>query len=217
MQGIKSVDIVLDEITLKGDLHMGDLAKGIIVFAHGSGSSRFSPRNRQVAERLHGDGQSTLLMDLLTEKEEKLDMMTASYRFNIPLLAERVQKVLGWVNSGKEISLLPVGLFGSSTGAAAAIIAAANMPDSVRAVVSRGGRVDLAEGYLNKLKAATMLIVGELDYVVLDINRRAFELIKTEKSLEVLSGATHLFEEPGALEKVADLAAEWFNSHLKSG
>ena len=215
MSEIKSVDIGLEDVTLKGDLHMGEKSKGIVVFAHGSGSSRFSPRNRQVAERLNKDGQTTLLMDLLTEKEEKKDILTASYRFDIHLLAERVQKTLRWVKSKDEIHNLPIGLFGSSTGAAAAIIAASKSPEIVRAVVSRGGRVDLAENYLQNLKAPTILIVGELDYTVLNLNREAFEAIRVKKRLAVVPGATHLFEEPGALEKVADIAAEWFNEHLK--
>ena len=215
MSEIKSVDIGLEDVTLKGDLHMGEKSKGIVVFAHGSGSSRFSPRNRQVAERLNKDGQTTLLMDLLTEKEEKKDILTASYRFDIHLLAERVQKTLRWVKSKDEIHNLPIGLFGSSTGAAAAIIAASKSQEIVRAVVSRGGRVDLAENYLQNLKAPTILIVGELDYTVLNLNREAFEAIRVKKRLAVVPGATHLFEEPGALEKVADIAAEWFNEHLK--
>lgn len=215
MSQIVSVDIVLDDVTLKGDLYMGEQSKGIVIFAHGSGSSRFSPRNRQVARRLNKDGQTTLLMDLLTAKEEKQDVSTASYRFDIPLLAKRVQKTLGWVKSRDEIQKLPVGLFGSSTGAAAAIIAASKSPESVSAVVSRGGRVDLAEKYLENLKAPTMLIVGELDYTVLNLNRAAFEVIRVEKRLAVVPRATHLFEEPGALERVADLAAEWFNEYLK--
>jgi putative phosphoribosyl transferase len=215
MSEIKSVDIGLEDVTLKGDLNMGEKSKGIVVFAHGSGSSRFSPRNRQVAERLNKDGQTTLLMDLLTEKEEKKDILTASYRFDIPLLAERVQKTLRWVKSKDEIHNLPIGLFGSSTGAAAAIIAASKSQEIVRAVVSRGGRVDLAENYLQNLKAPTILIVGELDYTVLNLNREAFEAIRVKKRLAVVPGATHLFEEPGALEKVADIAAEWFNEHLK--
>ena len=215
MSEIKSVDIGLEDVTLKGDLNMGEKSKGIVVFAHGSGSSRFSPRNRQVAERLNKDGQTTLLMDLLTEKEEKKDILTASYRFDIHLLAERVQKTLRWVKSKDEIHNLPIGLFGSSTGAAAAIIAASKSPEIVRAVVSRGGRVDLAENYLQNLKAPTILIVGELDYTVLNLNREAFEAIRVKKRLAVVPGATHLFEEPGALEKVADIAAEWFNEHLK--
>jgi putative phosphoribosyl transferase len=215
MSEIKSVDIGLEDVTLKGDLNMGEKSKGIVVFAHGSGSSRFSPRNRQVAERLNKDGQTTLLMDLLTEKEEKKDILTASYRFDIHLLAERVQKTLRWVKSKDEIHNLPIGLFGSSTGAAAAIIAASKSQEIVRAVVSRGGRVDLAENYLQNLKAPTILIVGELDYTVLNLNREAFEAIRVKKRLAVVPGATHLFEEPGALEKVADIAAEWFNEHLK--
>jgi putative phosphoribosyl transferase len=215
MSEIKSVDIGLEDVTLKGDLNMGEKSKGIVVFAHGSGSSRFSPRNRQVAERLNKDGQTTLLMDLLTEKEEKKDILTASYRFDIHLLAERVQKTLRWVKSKDEIHNLPIGLFGSSTGAAAAIIAASKSPEIVRAVVSRGGRVDLAENYLQNLKAPTILIVGELDYTVLNLNREAFEALRVKKRLAVVPGATHLFEEPGALEKVADIAAEWFNEHLK--
>ena len=215
MSEIKSVDIGLEDVTLKGDLNMGEKSKGIVVFAHGSGSSRFSPRNRQVAERLNKDGQTTLLMDLLTEKEEKKDILTASYRFDIHLLAERVQKTLRWVKSKDEIHNLPIGLFGSSTGGAAAIIAASKSPEIVRAVVSRGGRVDLAENYLQNLKAPTILIVGELDYTVLNLNREAFEAIRVKKRLAVVPGATHLFEEPGALEKVADIAAEWFNEHLK--
>lgn len=154
-------------------------------------------------------------MDLLTEQEERKDVVTAEYRFDISLLAERVKKSLVWVRSADEISELPIGLFGSSTGAAAAIIAASKSQEIVRAVVSRGGRVDLAKNYLKWLEAPTMLIVGELDYNVLDLNKKAFEAIKTEKKLEIVPGATHLFEEPGALERVVDFAAEWFNQYLK--
>jgi putative phosphoribosyl transferase len=193
---------------------MGDPSKGIVVFAHGSGSSRFSPRNRQVAERLLVYGQTTLLMDLLTASEEKMDLVTAAYRFDIPLLATRVQNTIKWVKSQERINELPIGLFGSSTGAAAAIIAASKSPENVEAVVSRGGRVDLAYDYLPELRAATMLIVGELDYQVLELNKKAFSLIKSEKKLEIVPRATHLFEETGALETVADLAAKWFNTHL---
>jgi pimeloyl-ACP methyl ester carboxylesterase len=189
-------------------------SRGLVIFAHGSGSSRFSPRNRFVAEVLRENGHSTLLMDLLTESEEKVDIVSRKYRFDIPMLAKRVSAVKDWVGSLPDASELPVGLFGSSTGAAAALIAAAENPRGVKAVVSRGGRVDLADKFLSKVRGATLFIVGSRDKTVLELNREAFQKLKCEKELNVIEGASHLFEEPGKLEKVAELASMWFSKNF---
>jgi pimeloyl-ACP methyl ester carboxylesterase len=212
MAGAVKIDV--GDAVLEGDLQFAD-GGGLVVFVHGSGSSRFSPRNRFVASQLRKGGLSTLLTDLLTPEEEKVDMRTATRRFDISFLAGRVSGMLDWVRSGSRTGSLPVGLFGSSTGAAAAIVAAAERPGDVSALVSRGGRVDLAAGHLPRLKAPTLLIVGENDPAVLGFNLRALERISAVKRLEVIMGASHLFEEPGALEKVATLATRWFSENLR--
>lgn len=185
-----------------------------MLFAHGSGSSRFSPRNRFVAEQLQANGLATLLMDLLTEEEEKIDIRTREFRFDIKLLSERLIGATRWLQREIATQELSIGYFGSSTGAAAALIAAAKHPENIGAVVSRGGRTDLAENYLPKVDAPTLLIVGGNDAVVLYINRESMRQLNAEKKLEIVSGASHLFEEPGKLEEVAELAADWFKKHL---
>lgn len=188
------------------------LGQGVVLFAHGSGSSRLSPRNRFVARELQGRGLGTVLMDLLTPDEERSDEWTAALRFDIPLLAGRLEAALDWLRG--EISV-PVGLFGASTGAAAALVAAARRPELVRAVVSRGGRPDLAGESLPKVKAPTLLIVGGADEEVLALNEAAAARLLCEWKLEVVPRATHLFEEPGALGEAARLAADWFEERLR--
>ena len=216
MQAGSTVRIDVGDAQLEGELQLVE-GGGLVVFVHGSGSSRFSPRNRFVASQLRGSGHGTLLLDLLTPEEERVDQVTAMHRFDIPLLARRVSGVLEWLRSRAETGDVPVGLFGSSTGAAAALIAAAERPLDVAAVVSRGGRVDLALDHLSRVKAATLLIVGERDTTVLGLNRSALGMIGAVKRLQVVPGATHLFEEPGALDEVARLAANWFTLNLKAG
>ncbi|MEQ1579301.1 MAG: alpha/beta fold hydrolase [Steroidobacteraceae bacterium] len=191
-------------------------ARGLVVFVHGSGSSRFSPRNAQVADFLVSRGFATLLMDLLTPAEEEIDAVTRELRFDIPLLAQRVGGTLEWLAHRQEIDRLPIGLFGASTGAAAALIAAAEHPHRVGAVVSRGGRPDLAGHALAAVRAPTLLIVGGEDTDVLALNRSAMGHIPAVKRLVTVPGATHLFEEPGALRVVAQHAADWFLQHLGS-
>jgi putative phosphoribosyl transferase len=185
-----------------------------VVFAHGSGSSRLSPRNRFVADALVKDGLATLLIDLLTQDEESVDLETAELRFDIPLLAERLGLVTDWLVKEPETSGLTVGYFGASTGAAAALIAAADRPQKVGAVVSRGGRPDLALPVLGRVRQPTLLIVGGADELVLDLNRQALAELAGIKDLAVVPGATHLFEEPGALDQVAVLASGWFRRYL---
>jgi putative phosphoribosyl transferase len=206
------VEIPINEITLEGNLVVPKNARGIVLFAHGSGSSRFSPRNRFVAEQLQATGLATLLMDLLTQEEEKIDTRTREFRFDIKLLSERLIGATRWLQREIATQELSIGYFGSSTGAAA-VIAAAKHPESVGAVVSRGGRTDLAENYLPKVEAPTLLIVGGNDAVVLYINRESMRQLNAEKKLEIVSAASHLFEEPGKLEEVARLAAGWFKEH----
>jgi dipeptidyl aminopeptidase/acylaminoacyl peptidase len=203
-----------DGVTLEGDLRVPPGAPGIVVFAHGSGSSRFSPRNRFVAQVLVAAGLATLLMDLLTPREEAVDASTDAYRFDVGLLASRLVAASDWVAELPTTRDLRLGYFGASTGAAAALFAAAEGGDRVRAVVSRGGRPDLAADALPRVKAPTLLIVGELDHQVIQLNQVAFELLSCEKELQVVPGASHLFEEPGALEQVARLAQDWFLEHL---
>jgi putative phosphoribosyl transferase len=210
------VSVPVAGATLQGDLVLPEGAPGIVVFAHGSGSSRHSPRNRQVAAKLNQVGLGTLLADLLTPAEERLDIVTAEHRFDIDLLGRRLVGVVDWLHGAGDYSL-PIGLFGASTGAAAALVAAAERPGAVAAVVSRGGRPDLAGPALPRVQAPTLLIVGGADPVVLDLNKQAFELLHAEKDLVVIPGATHLFEERGALEEVARLAAEWFTRYLGGG
>jgi putative phosphoribosyl transferase len=202
-----AVTIPVDSILLEGDLSIPTSASGAVLFAHGSGSSRRSPRNRYVADLLNESGLATLLMDLLTEDEQHR-------RFDIPLLAKRLVAITQWLAEHPEAAGLKIGYFGASTGASAAFVAAAQLPDAVHAVVSRGGRPDLAGQALGHVKAATLLIVGQADPEVLDLNRQALGLMHCEKSLKVVPDATHLFEEPGALEKVAELARDWFVAKL---
>lgn len=202
-------------VTLAGDLVVPPHAKGVVVFAHGSGSSRFSARNRRVAQQLQAGGLGTLLFDLLTAEEEVVDARTAELRFDIALLAERLAKVVDWVDAQPATAGLPIGCFGASTGAAAALVAAAVRPQLVHAVVSRGGRPDLAGDYLPRVQAPTLLIVGGDDTPVIEMNETAMQrLAAPVKELVIVPGATHLFEEPGTLERVADLALEWFGRHL---
>ena len=209
------VEIPINEISLEGNLVIPENVKGIVVFVHGSGSSRFSPRNRFVAEKLQANGLATLLMDLLTQEEEKIDIRTREFRFDIRLLSERLIEATRWLLRNENTKELNIGYFGSSTGAGASLIAAAKHPENVEAIVSRGGRTDLAEKYLSGVYAPTILIVGGYDAIVLAINRETMKQLDSEKKLEIVSGASHLFEEPGTLEAVAELAAEWFNEHLE--
>ncbi len=211
----QEVSIPAGQVRLPGMLTLPEAKVGLVLFAHGSGSSRFSPRNRFVAEVLNEVGLATLLFDLLTETENLIDQQTAQYRFDIELLAERLTAAVDWANRQGELQALPIGLFGASTGAAAALIAAARRPEVVKAVVARGGRPDLAEGMLAQVKAPTLLIVGGEDPVVLELNRQAARLFKAKCHLEVVEGASHLFEEPGKLEEVAQLASQWFLRYLR--
>lgn len=199
---------------LEGDLALPENAKGIVLFAHGSGSSRFSPRNRFVARELQQAGLGTLLMDLLTREEEAVDLRTAHLRFDIPLLAERLVAAIDWLRSRPDTRSLRIGLFGASTGAAAALVAAAERPEAVSAVVSRGGRPDLAREALSRVKAPTLLIVGGRDYPVIELNQEAMKALTCHKEMVIVPDASHLFEEPGALEEVARLACEWFCRYL---
>ena len=211
----ESVRVPCQGIWLDGDLAMPQGAQGIVVFAHGSGSSRHSPRNRFVAQSLQERGLATLLMDLLTREEEDEDSITREWRFDIELLAQRLVGATDWVGQQAHLPNLPVGYFGASTGAAAALVAAANRPDTVRAIVSRGGRPDLAADSLPLVYSPTLLIVGGHDFGVIALNQQALEQIASEESrLEIVPDATHLFEEPGALEQVATLAADWFGRWL---
>lgn len=194
---------------------MPQQAQGIVLFAHGSGSSRNSPRNQYVARVLNEAGLATLLMDLLTSDEEVQDAITAHLRFNIPMLAERVVGATDWLVADAATSGLPVGYFGASTGAAAALVAAAERAGTIRAVVSRGGRPDLAGTKLSGVRAPTLLIVGGRDPAVIEMNREAMDQMPGEKKLVIVPGATHLFEEKGTLEQVAALASEWFQAQLK--
>ena len=197
-----------------GDLTVPINARGVVVFAHGSGSSRLSPRNRFVAGVLHRTKLATLLLDLLTADEEQIDLRTRRLRFNIDLLANRLIQTTNWLDSNHEVGGLPRGYFGASTGAAAALIAAAQLPESLRAVVCRGGRPDLAASALSKVKAPTLLIVGGEDPAVVDLNKKALKQLQCIKRLDIVPRATHLFEEPGILEHVTELASNWFEKHL---
>jgi putative phosphoribosyl transferase len=209
------IRIPINSINLEGNLIIPEGAKGIVVFAHGSGSSRHSSRNQYVARELQKEGLGTLLFDLLTADEERIDMVTAHLRFDIDLLANRLVDVTNWLLINPDTEGLNIGYFGASTGAAAALIAAKEHSNSVKAVVSRGGRPDLAEKALPGVKAPTLLIVGGEDFQVIDMNQWAFDrLTVKEKQLKIVPGATHLFEEPGTLEEVAYLAGEWFKRYL---
>lgn len=202
------------DVELEGDLVIPAAAQSLIVFVHGSGSSRHSPRNKLVARFLNEAGLGTLLFDLLTEREEAQDVYTAKWRFDIGHLAGRVIAATEWLAQDKRTEGLKIGYFGASTGAAAALVAAARLPELVGAVVSRGGRADLAESNLAIVKAPTLLIVGGNDTQVLPLNNEALELLNCEKELSIVVGATHLFEEPGKLEQVAELTGDWFRKHL---
>lgn len=204
------------EAALGGELTVPHAACGLVVFAHGSGSSRHSPRNRFVAGELQRAGLATLLIDLLTADEERSDARSGHLRFDIGFLAQRLESAMAWAAGGPTTHELRIGCFGASTGAAAALVAAARSPDTVKAVVSRGGRPDLAGSFLLRVQAPTLLIVGGNDRTVLNLNRTALEVIPAEKRLEIVPGASHLFEEPGTLEEAAVLATDWFTQHLKS-
>lgn len=206
--------VPLDDVQLDGDLTLPEAAQGLVLFAHGTGSSRHSPRNRFVAASLVEAGLATFLMDLLTADEEADDERTGHLRFDIELLAQRLVRATGWLVQQRMLANLPVGYFGASTGAAAALVAAARSPGPVGAIVSRGGRPDLAGPALPAVRAPTLLIVGGADHVVLELNRQALIQLRVEKRLEVIPGATHLFPEPGALEAVARLAVDWFVRYL---
>jgi putative phosphoribosyl transferase len=210
----ESIAIPAGEVILAGNLQVPENARGLVLFVHGSGSSRLSPRNNYVARSLNQLGLATLLFDLLTAEEDKIDEFTREYRFDIPLLARRLNQVTAWVGQQSGLKNLTLGYFGASTGAAAALIAAAENKE-IKAVVSRGGRPDLAAQALSKVKAATLLIVGEQDPVVIDLNRQAQAKLSCVNQLVIVPGATHLFEEPGTLDQVNILAGEWFRSNLR--
>jgi dienelactone hydrolase len=211
----QDLGIPAEGVLLEADVVVPEQAQGVVLFAHGSGSSRHSPRNRYVARELQSAGLATVLADLLTPAEEQLDARTAELRFDIGLLAARVAALTDWLVEQEPTESLGIGLFGASTGAAAALVAAATRPDLVQAVVSRGGRPDLAGELLGRVHQPTLLIVGGRDTVVIELNREALEQLSGEARLEIVPGASHLFEEPGALEQVARLARGWFVRHLK--
>ena len=217
LAGLERRHVTVDSAAARivGDLTVPRDARGVVVFAHGTGSGRFSSRNQYVASELMRGGLATLLLDLLTGGEEAVDRTTAHLRFDIPLLAARVVAAIDWVAADDEVAALPVGCFGASTGAAAALVAAAERPERVGAIVSRGGRPDLAGEALRRVTAPTLLIVGSRDPHVLHLNGQAQALLGGESRLEIVPGATHLFEEPGALEQVAALARDWFLQHLR--
>ena len=204
-----AVQIKAGRVLIDGDLAVPPKCAGLVIFAHGSGSSRFSRRNRSVAEVLQGGGYATLLLDLLTRQEDSIDEQTREYRFDVDRLGHRVVAAIDWTASYPKLSRLPVACFGASTGAAAALIAAAERPEMVRAVISRGGRPDLAGYALPKVQAPTQLIVGGDDEPVIELNRAAMRRMRAQVQLEIVPGATHLFEEPGALELVSQLALKW--------
>ena len=209
-----SVHVPVGHYHLEGDLVIPAAAVGLVLFAHGSGSSRHSPRNQFVARALERRGLATLLIDLLTPFEEEVDDRTAQYRFDLMMLAERLVNIVDWLRQQPDTKPLPIGLFGASTGGGAALMAAAARPDDIATVVSRGGRPDLAGQALRHVFAPTLLIVGGLDTPVIQMNRDAMDEMGPDVVLEIVPGATHLFEEPGTLERVAELAAEWFVGHL---
>ena len=211
----RAVSVQVGPVHIRGDLVVPREAIGLVIFAHGSGSSRMSPRNRFVAGLLNRARLGTLLADLLTPQEEEADRYSREYRFDIPMLARRICGLVAWAREADATGDLPVGLFGASTGAAAALVAAALRPGEVDAVVSRGGRPDLAGAYLPAVFCPTLLIVGGLDDIVIDLNRRAMAKMRCERALEIVPGATHLFEEPGTLEAVSGLARDWFQAHLE--
>jgi putative phosphoribosyl transferase len=209
------VKIAIAHNQLQGFLALPDRPRGLVIFAHGSGSSRFSERNQEVARRFNDRGLATLLFDLLTSEEEELDRRSGRYRFNIALLAHRLVIATKWAKENPELAGMKIGYFGASTGAAAALVAAVEMPDSVVAVVSRGGRVDLAGGaFIHELRAPILLIAGSADYEIVRINRRVIKELKALHRLKIIDGATHLFSEPGTLQEAADHAAHWFLDHF---
>jgi dienelactone hydrolase len=210
----RPVSVVAGSVTLEGNLGLPEAARGVVLFAHGSGSSRHSPRNRYVARLLNEAKLATLLIDLLTSDEEASDMRTAHLRFDIDLLAERLVAATDWLTQYQDTGHLRIGYFGASTGAGAALVSAAERPRAVGAVVSRGGRPDLAGPALAGVRAPTLLIVGGIDFPVIALNRTALGQLRCEKQLVIVPGASHLFEEPGALDEVARLAREWFERHL---
>jgi pimeloyl-ACP methyl ester carboxylesterase len=214
MIAMNELKVPLRNVTLSGELELPPDARGMVLFAHGSGSSRHSPRNQFVARTLRDGGLGTFLFDLLTAEEEQAEAYTRHFRFNIPFLAERLIETTRWVLDRTRDRDLPIGYFGSSTGAAAALVAASDLEGTVGAVVSRGGRPDLAGEALHRVSAPTLLIVGGDDTAVLSLNENAYGRLPGEKSLRIVPGASHLFEENGALEKVAALAGEWFAGHL---
>lgn len=207
----KDIDIPLKEVNLKGILRTSEDEKGLVIFSHGSGSSRLSQRNNFVAEFLQLEGYSSFLFDLLTEHED----LVYENRFNIPLLSQRLIEVTHWLLNQQNYKELPIGYFGASTGAASALGAAAELGAQIRAVVSRGGRPDLSLSVLDKVKAPTLLIVGGNDDVVIELNKKAYDRLACIKKIEIVPGATHLFSEPGKLETVAKIASEWFDTYLK--
>jgi putative phosphoribosyl transferase len=207
--------IPVGNVVVEGTLTLIPGAKGIVLFAHGSGSGRFSPRNQYVAKEFNKANIGTLLFDLLTTEEEEEDIVTAEYRFNIALLAERLIGATEWLRYDPKTKKLSFGYFGASTGAAAALIAAAKLPNEIAAVVSRGGRPDLAGEYLPSVVAPTLLLVGGLDTEVIELNQGAMDQMTAEKKLVIVPGATHLFVEPGTLEQVAKLSSEWFLRYLR--
>lgn len=212
----EEVSFAADSVKLKGNLKVPEEARGVVLFAHGSGSSRFSPRNRYVAQVLHESRLATLLVDLLTPLEETLDQRTMHLRFDIGLLASRLIDATKWLRQHPATRHLNIGYFGASTGSAAALLAAVECPHAVSAIVSRGGRPDLVGSALSRVKAPTLLIVGGNDIPVIELNRQALAQLRTEKELKIIAGATHLFEEPGTLKQVAQLASQWFDRYLSS-
>ncbi len=210
------VRIPLPDLTLEGTLSLPEGALGVVLFAHGSGSGRFSTRNRYVARLLREAGLGTLLIDLLSREEERIDQVTRHLRFDIPLLGRRVTGAVDWLRREPRTRALPIGIFGASTGAAAALIGAAARPGAVAAVVSRGGRPDLADEALERVRAPTLLIVGGADAGVIPLNEQARARLRCEERMELVPGATHLFEEPGTLEEVARLTADWFARHFRA-
>lgn len=207
---VEEVTVHAGGAPLPGTLAVPDGARGVVVFVHGSGSSRFSPRNRQVAAALNDAGLATLLFDLLTARESQIDQRTAALRFDINLLADRCDDAVDWLGQSPATRQMKIGLFGASTGAAAALVTAANRPRDIAAVVSRGGRPDLAGDALARVNAPTLLIVGGRDTTVIELNRLAARQLRCDHVTEIVPGATHLFQEPGALERVAQLARDWF-------
>jgi dienelactone hydrolase len=213
----QSIEIPAAGVALEADIAVPAAARGLVLFAHGSGSSRHSPRNRYVADQLHQARLATVLVDLLTPQEEQVDSHTGELRFDIGLLSMRLAVLVDWLADQQSTAGLGIGLFGASTGAAAALVAAATRPTRVQAVVSRGGRPDLAGAFLPRVRQPTLLIVGERDQAVLELNRRAMQQLGGQARLTLVPGASHLFEEPGALEQVARLARDWFVDQADPG